>query len=371
VIKSKTTSELLTTKDFISDLLSLRKVQKLEKTYINGTRKAIEYVNQNKVFVDYRFDGTATGRLSCAAYTAEKPMGVSFHTLPRETTNNIRSIFVAPEDHAFITVDYSNMELRILAHLSGDAEMIKAFKKGEDLHAYTASLLFNKDLSSVTTKERNISKSCSFLVVYGGGAFNLSELTGLPLSRAKFVVDTYKTVYPDVFKFMNHIHKFIQENKYAYTIFGRRRNLEDIISKDASVRHRVLRQGFNFVIQSAASDLLLCSLLGIVKDIQEKNMAARIVATVHDSIELVCPYEEIASLSEIVYGNMVNCFYANSKFGITLKVPLGIELIVGNSFGEGIEAKYDNMGCTINMDEVCDYFNVALPEKQYSSEVPF
>jgi DNA polymerase-1 len=116
VVKSKTTEELHEAKRFLKGLLDLRKSEKLAKTYIKGTRNAIEYNETNKVFVDFRFDGTATGRLSCAAYNAQKAMGVSFHTLPRETETNIRSIFTAPKGHAFIAADYGAMELRVLSH---------------------------------------------------------------------------------------------------------------------------------------------------------------------------------------------------------------------------------------------------------------
>ena len=140
VVASKTTQQLQDSKKFLKGLLDLRKSEKLAKTYIQGTKKAIAYNDKNKVFVDFRFDGTTTGRLSCAAYNAKKAMGVSFHTLPRSTETNIRSIFTAPKGEAFITVDYAAMELRVLSHIAKDGNMQKAFNQGADLHTYTGGV---------------------------------------------------------------------------------------------------------------------------------------------------------------------------------------------------------------------------------------
>ena len=145
VIASKNTGDLQNAQRFLKGLLDLRKSEKLTKTYIEGTKKAIEYNGVDKVFVDFRFDGTATGRLSCAAYNAQKAMGVSFHTLPRETENNIRSLFTAPKGWSFIAADYAAMELRVLSHIAKEGNMQLAFNQGADLHTYTAKLLFNKE----------------------------------------------------------------------------------------------------------------------------------------------------------------------------------------------------------------------------------
>ena len=163
VIADKTKEELVESKKFLKGLLELRKSEKLTKTYIQGTKNAIAYNEHDKIYVDFRFDGTATGRLSCAAYTAQKAMGVSFHTLPRETTNNIRSLFKAPGDWAFIAADYAAMELRVLSHIAKEGNMQLAFNQGADLHTYTARLLFNKE--KITKQERQIAKTVSFLIV--------------------------------------------------------------------------------------------------------------------------------------------------------------------------------------------------------------
>lgn len=339
VVADKTTEELLEAKKFIKGLLDLRKSEKLSKTYIDGTRKAIEYNGTNKVFVDFKFDGTATGRLSCASYNAQKPMGVSFHTLPRETEDNIRDLFCAPKGWDFIAADYAAMELRVLAHISKEFVMQKAFKSGADLHTYTARLLFQKE--NISKEERQIAKTVSFLIVYGGGAFNLSETMNIPMKRAEKIIADYQNVYPGIFKYMEFVNEYIMANQEAYTIFGRTRKLPNVRSKDRQVVNRALRQGLNFTIQSTASDILLCALLGISRRFKQAGMEARPVATVHDSIEVVSPKEERKKVCEIIYDEMVNYPTLRKVFDIEFDVPFGIDVELGTTFGNGKEVEFE------------------------------
>jgi len=352
VVRSKSTEELKTASRFINALLSLRKAEKLQKTYIQGTKNALEYNNSKKLYVDYRLDGTATGRLSCAAYTAQKPMGVSFHTLPRETNTNVRSMFVASKGQAFVTVDYAAMELRVLAHIAKEKNMQHAFKSGEDLHSYTAKLLFSKE--EITKEERQIAKTVSFLIVYGGGAFNLSETMAIPMEKAKNIIKNYQRVYPGVFRYMEFINEFIKDNGFAYTIFGRRRNLPDVRSNDRSVVNRALRQGLNFTIQSAASDILLCSLLGVSKRFKDSKLDARVVATVHDSLEIISAEKDLEKCLEIVYDELVHYPHLQNLFGINFEVPLSVDVEVGRSFGDGVPVVFENEKPT-NLKELFSY----------------
>tara|TARA_R110000782_G_scaffold102791_5_gene190178 strand:+ start:12397 stop:13485 length:1089 start_codon:yes stop_codon:yes gene_type:complete len=344
VIADKSTVDLQAAYRFLQSLMELRKSTKLEKTYINGTRKAMEYNGEDKIYVDYRIDGTVTGRLSCAAYTAKKPMGVSFHTLPRETTHNIRSMYLAPPGWVFITADYSAMELRILAHISKDTNMQRAFRNQEDLHTYTARLLFNKQ--DITKLERQIAKTVSFLIVYGGGAFNLSAQMNISMARAEAIIENYRKVYPGVFEYMEFINEYVKENEYAYSLFGRRRNLPNVRSTDFKVHNGALRQGLNFTVQSPASDVLVCSLIAIEERFAEEKMRGYPVATVHDSIEVVCPQEEKEIAMDIIYEEMTSYRKVKELFNIHLDVPLEIEMEVGTSFGNGVEvdlhARYAN-----------------------------
>ncbi len=352
VVKHKSVEELQDAKAFIEGLLELRKSEKLEKTYIQGTKSAIEYNGNNKIYVDFRFDGTSTGRLSCAAYSAKEDMGVSFHTLPRETKHNIRSIFVAPQDKVFITVDYSAMELRVLAHIAKEKVMQKAFIEGADLHTYTAELLFNK--KKISKEERQIAKTVSFLIVYGGGAFNLSETMGIPFRRAEKIIENYRNVYPGIFGYMEHVNNFIRQNHYAYTIFGRRRNLPDVTSSDQGVVNRALRQGLNFTIQSTASDILLCGLLGCCKEFTSRGLDARPVATVHDSLEVICSPKDLEQVLEIIHQQLVTTPMIKKVFNLEFAVPLKIDAEVGHSFGDGKEVHFNN-GKPENIAEILEY----------------
>lgn len=354
VVRSKTTEELRVASSFINGLLGLRKAEKLQKTYIKGTRNALEYNNSKRLYVDYRLDGTATGRLSCAAYTAKKPMGVSFHTLPRDTKTNIRSMFVAEKGKAFITIDYSAMELRVLAHIAKEKSMQHAFKSGADLHTYTAKLLFNKE--EITKQERQIAKTVSFLIVYGGGPFNLAETMRIPMARAEEIIKNYQRVYPGIFRYMEFINDFIKENSYAYTIFGRRRNLPDVKSKDRKVINRTLRQGLNFTIQSSASDILLCGLIGVSKRFKASSLDAKVVATVHDSLEIISSEKDLLSCLEIVYDELVNYPHLKDLFGINFDVPLAVDVEVGRSFGDGIAVDFLN-GTPSNIDMIGKYLS--------------
>jgi len=352
VVRSKSTQELKDAAKFISGLLDLRKSEKLQKTYVDGTAKALDYTENGKLYVDYRLDGTATGRLSCAAYNASKPMGVSFHTLPRETNINIRSMFVAPKGKAFITVDYAAMELRVLAHIAKEKSMQHAFKSGADLHTYTAKLLFSKD--DITKQERQIAKTVSFLIVYGGGAFNLAETMGIPMDRAKEIIKNYQRVYPGVFRYMEFVNEFIKDNGFAYTIFGRRRNLPDVRSRDRAVINRALRQGLNFTIQSSASDILLCGLIGVSSRFKDAGLDAAVVATVHDSLEIICDEKDLPECLVIVYDELVNYPHLRQLFGIDFAVPFGVDVEVGRSFGDGVSASFTE-GNPTNINEIFSY----------------
>ena len=354
VVKEKSTQELKQASAFIKGLLDLRKAEKLQKTYIHGTKKALGYNESKKLYVDYRLDGTATGRLSCAAYNAQKPMGVSFHTLPRETNTNIRSMFIAPKGSAFITVDYSAMELRVLAHIAKEKSMQHAFNSGADLHTYTGRLLFNKE--EITKEERQIAKTVSFLIVYGGGAFNLAETMRIPMDKAKAIIKNYQRVYPGIFRYMEFVNEFIKNNGFAYTIFGRRRNLRDVRSKDRSVINRALRQGLNFTIQSSASDILLCGLIGVVKRFKDRGLEAKVVATVHDSLEIICEEKDLVECLEIVYDELVNYPHLRSLFGINFDVPLAVDVEVGRSFGDGVSVDFVD-GLPTNTDSVLKYLD--------------
>jgi DNA polymerase-1 len=370
VISEKSTESLQKAHKFIESLFEYRKMKKLYDTYAIGVETALENNAENKVYVDYKVDGTVTGRLSCSQYQRKDEkgdsvkMGVSFHTLPRIDDDGdndidvkgIRGCFISPPGYAFITADQKAEELRVLAHIADERNMINAFHSGEDLHKYTASLIYKKPISEITKKERQVAKTVSFLIVYGGGAFNLANTVGIPIKEAEHIVNRYHKVFPGVSDYMDKVNKFTMENKYVETIFGRRRNLLNVDSKDKSIVYRALRQALNFTIPSPSTDIILLSGVGINADIQKLSLDARLAAFVHDSIEGICKFGHLESYLTILYEHMINNPTMKDRFNIDFKVNFEIDVEVGFSFGDGVAVKYRD-GKPINMDKIMEYLN--------------
>jgi len=340
VLASKSNEELLEVKRFVDKFSEYKKLNKLHSVYIQGASRALENTGNGRMYVSYRIDGTVTGRLSNSGARigrkASDRIGVSFHTLPRESLSvNIRDYVVAPPGHDFITIDMKAMELRVLAHVANEQNMIHAFKSGVDLHSYSAGLTFKKDPSKVSKLERQIAKEVSFLTVYGGTAFTLASKRNIPEERAEEIINSWLAAFPGVGRYMEMTDDYIKQHKFAKTIFGRFRHLPNITSPFKRVRREAFRQGLNFTIQSSASDILLCGMLGVINKL--KPYKAKVVATVHDSIELISPKEETEEVIKIVSDELVNYHYLKENFNINLRVPLAVDVEVGSSFGNGVE----------------------------------
>ena len=336
VVAEKSKSELKASKAFIEKLLEYKKKCKQHKTYVKGVKAAIAYNKEDRIYSSYNFSQTVTGRLSCSTYVCGPKMkkGVSFHTLPRPTEDNvnIRKLMKSDGSKAFITADFSQAELRVLAQCCKDKNLIKAFTSGQDLHSFTASLVFGKDVKDVTKAERQIAKSVSFLIVYGGGAFNLAE-----------------TMHISV------IHKSVKANGYAVSLFGRRRNLPNVNSPIKKYQYRALRQGLNFVIQSSASDLMLHSITRLCKDLKSAGIEYDLLATVHDSVELQCEVKYIGRCVEIMRRSLAATSDLKKYYNLDFVVPFEVDIEAGTSFGDGIEVKFDSQGTSLNTSEIIDY----------------
>ena len=343
VLANMSNEQVIAAKRFFDRFSEFKKLTKLHSVYIEGARTALRNTGNGRMYVNYNIDGTVTGRISNSGANIERgkngKIGVSFHTLPREALDvNIRDYVVAPEGHDFITIDMKAMELRVLAHVANEQNMIHAFKSGVDLHSYSAGLTFNKDPEKVSKLERQIAKEVSFLTVYGGTAYTLASKRNIPEERAEEIINAWMKAFPGVGRYMDNIQDYIEQFKYAKTIFGRRRNLPNIDSPFKNVRREAFRQGLNFTIQSAASDILLCGMLGVIKKLE--NMEAKVVATVHDSIELIAPKQETRKVVEIVKDELENYHYLRENFHIDFKVPLAVDVEVGSSFGNGVEYEF-------------------------------
>ena len=341
-IEKLPTSELLRLEKFLTNLLAYKKLDKLDTTFVKGPKRVIENYGP-KVHCDFNIDGTVTGRLSCSTYYGNnrQPMGVSFHTLPNKDKKldvNIRNIYSVDRDHQkFITADYSTMELRVLAHLADVREMKHAFNSGLDLHSHTASLIFEKNIEDVQPDERSQAKTANFLIVYGGGASNLSEVVGISIQKAQRVIDKHKEVYHEIHRLILETEEKVRQFKYVENPFGRRRHLPDIDSPDAGMQHRVLRQAFNMIIQSTASDILLCADASLMNYIRYHNYKdrVRIAANVHDSMEVICDADIAPIVCHLIIKSMKENPVAKSLIG-EFSVPFEVELEVGSTFGDGI-----------------------------------
>ena len=279
--------------------------------------------------------------------------GVSFHTLPRDKKVSIRRAFVTHYPYVFITADYSTMELRILCFLAKVEEMYVAFSEGKDLHMHSASLVFGKE--DITDEERQIAKMVSFLLVYGGTAFNLANTLGIPLHEAEAVMTSYAMSFPEVFTYMEEMGEEIRENQEAVSYFGRVRHLPDIRSIIQSIRDTAVRQGTNHTVQSTASDVLTGAMIGMSLKFRGDALRATCLSTVHDSVEVKCYIGDLKRVLEVMYRHMVHGTYIKKYLGIEFDVPFKIDVCVGYSFASDFEVIYREEGTVKNMDELLSY----------------
>ena len=346
-------------KEYIELLLRYKGRVKQHKTYVKGVEKAVAYNGDGRVYSSYNFGNVVTGRLSCSTYSVGKERkGISFHTLPRPDENdpiNLRSMMTADEDKVFVAADFSQAELRVLAQCCKDKNLIEAFNSGQDLHRFTASLVFGKDPNDVTKQERQIAKSVSFLIVYGGGPNKLAEQIGKSVGYCKNIFKAYQDSFPKVFNWINFVHKFVKENGYAVSIFGRRRHLPNVKSPNKKYQYRALRQGMNFVIQSSASDLMLHSILRLQKYLKATGLDAQILATVHDSVEVQCSKKDLQKVVELMRYVLESTDDFKGLYGLDFVVPFAVDVEAGRSFGDMIDADFDSEGHLLNQAEIIDY----------------
>lgn len=331
-------------KQVIEKLIAYKRLDTLHTRYISGIKKALSNNKEKKCYFDFKFESTVTGRLSCSRYSAgkKKPKGVSFHTLPREEEFNIRSIFVAPQGYDFITADMKTMELRLLAELAGESKMVEAFNNGLDIHLLTGRQIYGRD--DITKEERNVGKTVNFTIAYAGTEFTIAERNKISIDLATKIKDKFYGVYPKIFDYQQQCEYKIRKFGFIDTIFERRRHLPNVYSPSKKISEEAIRQGINFTIQSPSSDILLGSAIGLATKLKIFNLTAWLVATVHDSIELVSLKPQSDQVIEILYDQMVNYPYLKEHFGMGFNVPFEIEVSKGPSFGEGNQVHFTKEG---------------------------
>ncbi|MDG0967490.1 MAG: DNA polymerase I [Flavobacteriaceae bacterium] len=302
----------------ISDILEWRSIIKLSNTYIEALPQQVN-PNSNRVHTIYNQAVAATGRLS-----SNHP---NLQNIPIRTKRgrSVRKAFVpCDDDHVLLAADYSQIELRVIASLSGDTEMQEAFTKGEDIHASTAAKVFNVSLDEVTREQRGQAKTVNFGIIYGVSAFGLSNQTNLSRRESKALIDAYYETYPQLKAYMHQQVDFARENGYVETVLGRRRYLKDINSQNAVVRGASERNAVNAPIQGSAADIIKIAMLRIHKKLD--RFSSKMLLQVHDELVFDAKKSELDELKAMIKNEMEQAY--------SLNVPLVVDVGTGNNWLE-------------------------------------
>jgi len=283
----------------VGKILEYRKIKKLLSTYVDALPELISTID-NKVHTTYNQAVTSTGRLSST--------NPNLQNIPirDEEGKEIRKAFIPDDGCLFFSADYSQIELRIMAHLSGDRNMIDAFSEGKDIHAATAAKIFGVPLAEVTKEMRRKAKTANFGIIYGISVFGLAERLNIPRAEAKELIEGYFTTYPDVKAYMDKTIAIAREKGYVETIFGRRRFLPDINSRNAIVRGYAERNAINAPIQGSAADIIKVAMNDIYRQFKEKSLRSRMIMQVHDELNFNVFPEELEIVGKIVVESMGN-----------------------------------------------------------------
>ncbi len=304
----------------IRDVLEYRGLAKLKSTYVDALPEQVEK-STGRVHTDYMQTVAATGRLS-----SNNP---NLQNIPIRTERGreVRKAFIPRnEDYVLMAADYSQIELRIIAALSEEDNMIEAFKNGEDIHASTAAKVFNVPLSEVTREQRSNAKTVNFGIIYGVSAFGLSNQTDLSRGEAKDLIETYYKTYPKLRNYISEQIDFAREHGYVQTILGRRRYLKDINGSNQVVRGAAERNAVNAPIQGSAADIIKIAMINIHKKLEEENYKSKMLLQVHDELVFDTYKPELEKLKMMVKHEMENAY--------KLTVPLDVDLGVGENWLE-------------------------------------
>ncbi|MDT0646985.1 DNA polymerase I [Zunongwangia sp. F260] len=306
--------------EIIQRVLDYRGLVKLKNTYIDALPGQIEETT-GRVHTDYVQTIAATGRLS-----SNNP---NLQNIPIRTERGrqVRKAFVPrDENYILLAADYSQIELRIIAALSKEETMIKAFREGEDIHASTAANVFNVPIDEVTREQRSNAKTVNFGIIYGVSAFGLSNQTSLSRSESKELIDTYYKTYPKLSNFISDQVDFARENGYVQTVLGRRRYLKDISSQNAMVRGAAERNAVNAPIQGSAADIIKLAMINIHKKLKESKYKTKMLLQVHDELVFDVYKPELQEIKKMIKFEMENAF--------KLEVPLDVDLGEGQNWLE-------------------------------------
>ena len=298
-------------------ILSYREIKKLISTYIAALPT---YINPTtgKIHTTYNQTVTATGRLSSS--------NPNLQNLPirSERGQLIRQAVIPDEGCLFLSADYSQIELRLMAHFSQDPHLVQAFISGQDIHAATAAKIFNVSIDNVTKDQRRQAKTANFGIIYGISAFGLAQQLDCSRAEAKALIDGYFTAFPGVIDYIERQKQLAREQGYAVTLFGRKRYLPDILSHNATVRSFAERNAVNSPIQGTAADIIKMAMVTIHRRLKEEGLKAQMIMQVHDELNFNVPISEVDRVREIVVSEMQNVVH--------LTVPLIADCGIGDNW---------------------------------------
>ena len=303
--------------EVVGMILEYRELKKLISTYISALPT---YINPEtgKIHTTYNQTVTATGRLSSS--------NPNLQNLPirSERGQLIRQAVIPDDGCLFLSADYSQIELRLMAHFSRDPHLVEAFRSGQDIHAATAAKIFNVPIEQVTKDQRRQAKTANFGIIYGISAFGLAQQLDCSRSEAKALIDGYFAAFPGVIDYIEKQKELARQQGYAITLFGRKRYLPDIVSHNATVRSFAERNAVNSPIQGTAADIIKMAMVTIHRRLKEEGLKAQMIMQVHDELNFNVPINEVDKVREIVINEMQNVVH--------LTVPLIADCGVGNNW---------------------------------------
>ena len=311
--------ELSEKHEIVAKILDYRELEKLKNTYIDKLPRLIN-PKTGRIHSCFNQTGTSTGRLS-----SNNP---NLQNIPVRTElgRDIRNAFIAEEGNIFLSADYSQIELRILAHLSQDEDLREAFLEGKDIHAFTAAQLFNVDLNLVSEEMRRIAKTINFGIIYGMSSYGLATSLRISREEAAQYIDAYFQRYHRVREYIDEQIVIARNNKYVTTMLNRRRYLEGIDSSNRSIREFYERTAVNTPIQGTAADLIKMAMVGINNRMERLNLPSGLIIQIHDELIFEIPESELVERQAIVKDVMENC--------LPLDIPLRVNFKSGNHWGE-------------------------------------
>ncbi len=301
--------------EIVKLLLRYRKIQKINSTYIEGFKPLIK---DGRVHTTYNQSNTQTGRLSS--------VNPNLQNIPVRTEEGrgLRKLFTASEGNVLVDADYSQIELRLLAHFSGCKELIEAYNEGQDIHAATASQVFNVPLKEVTSQMRRDAKAVNFGIIYGISAFGLSQDLNIPPKQAQEYINRYFETYSDVKTYMNSSVENAVRDGFVKTLLGRRRVINELKSSNRVLRSFGERAAMNMPLQGSSADIIKIAMINVHRRLKEEGYGAKLVLQVHDELIIDCPKSEAKAVSKILKEEM--------ESAVSLRVPLTVEVGVGENW---------------------------------------